>query len=289
MNSPRVVAVVGATGAQGGGLVDALLADSEGGFAPRALTRDPSSEAARALSDRGVEVVRADLNDRSSLEEAFAGAYGAFCVTNFWELFDPEKEMAQARNLAEACAHAGVQHAIWSTLEDTREFVPLSDDRMPTLLGRYKVPHFDGKGEANSYFADAGVPTTYLLASFYWENFIYFGLGPKPGPEGELTLTIPMADAPLAGIGAEDIGPCAYGLFKTEAIGETVGIALRSKARTNPLIISAGHKIDLPTAVHIVQTCLRGYRLPEPTRRAHNLAGQAETGDAAPTAQPTLL
>jgi uncharacterized protein YbjT (DUF2867 family) len=224
-NTPEVVAVVGATGAQGGGLVDALLADSQGGFAPRALTRDPDSEAAKALSDRGVEVVRADLNDRGSLEEAFAGAYGAFCVTNFWELFDPKAEMAQAKNLAEACARAGVQHAIWSTLEDTREFVPLSDDRMPTLLGRYKVPHFDGKGEANSYFADAGVPTTYLLASFYWENFIFFGLGPKPGPEGVLTLTIPMADAPLAGISAEDIGPCAYGLFKTEAIGETVGIA----------------------------------------------------------------
>jgi uncharacterized protein YbjT (DUF2867 family) len=224
-NTPMVIAVVGATGAQGGGLVSALLADPQGGFVPRAVTRDPASEAARALSDRGVEVVRADLNDRGSLDEAFAGAYGAFCVTNYWELFDPEKEIAQAKNLAEACARAGVRHAIWSTLEDTREFYPLSDDRMPTLLGRYKVPHFDGKGEANKYFAAAGVPTTYLLASFYWENFIYFGLGPKPGPEGVLTLNTPMADAPLAGIGAEDIGPCAYGLFKTEAIGETVGIA----------------------------------------------------------------
>jgi uncharacterized protein YbjT (DUF2867 family) len=224
-NTPKVIAVVGATGAQGGGLVSALLADPDGGFVPRALTRDPASEAARVLGDRGVEVVRADLNDRGSLDEAFTGAHGAFCVTNFWELFDPEKEMAQAKNLAEACARAGLRHAIWSTLEDTREFVPLSDHRMPTLLGRYKVPHFDGKGEANRYFADAGVPTTYLLASFYWENFIYFGLGPKPSPDGVLTLTTPMADAPLAGIGAEDIGPCAYGLFKTEAIGETVGIA----------------------------------------------------------------
>ena len=107
--------------------------------------------------------------------------------------------MAQAGNMAQAAKAAGVQHVIWSTLEDTRDFVPLDDDRMPTLQGKYKVPHFDAKGEADHVFTDAGVPTTFLLTSFYWENFIYFGMGPKRGEDGKLALTFPMGDAKLPG------------------------------------------------------------------------------------------
>jgi uncharacterized protein YbjT (DUF2867 family) len=223
----RIIAVAGATGAQGGGLVRAIVRDPDSGFVARAITRNPSSERAQALGDLGVEVVQADLDDRDSLVEALQGAHGAFCVTNYWELYDPQKEKAQARNLALAAQAADVQHVIWSTLEDTRKFVPLSSDRMPTLLGHYKVPHFDGKGEADQFFTDAGVPTTFLLASFYWENMIYFGLGPKVGPDGVLTLSLPIKDAPLAGICADDIGACAYGVFRSGAdvVGKRIGIA----------------------------------------------------------------
>ena len=85
-----------------------------------------------------------------------------FLVTNFWEHFSAEKEVSQARAMAEAAKRAGVQHAIWSTLEDTRQWVPLSDDRMPTLMEHYKVPHFDGKGEADAIFGEVGLPTTLL-------------------------------------------------------------------------------------------------------------------------------
>ena len=129
--------------------------------------------------------------------------------------------------MAHAAKHAGLQHVIWSTLEDTRQWVPLDDNRMPTLMGKYKVPHFDGKGEANHVFTDLGVPTTFLLTSFYWENFIYFGMGPKKGPDGTLAITLPMGDKKLPGIAAEDIGKCAYGIFKRghELIGKTIGIA----------------------------------------------------------------
>ena len=88
--------------------------------------------------------------------------------------------------MAEAAKDAGVKHAIWSTLEDTRKWIPLSDTRMPTLQGKYKVPHFDAKAEANAFFTDLGVPTTFLLTSFYWDNFIFFGMGPKKGPDGAL-------------------------------------------------------------------------------------------------------
>ncbi len=227
MAHKQIIAVVGATGAQGGGLVRAILADKSGSFAARALTRNPGSDKAKALAKAGAEVVQADLDDQKSLEKAFAGAYGAFCVTNFWEHFSPEKEQAQAKNLARAAKTAGLTHVIWSTLEDTRKWVPLSDDRMPTLMGKYKVPHFDAKGEANQFFTDAGVPTTFLQTCFYWDNLIYFGSGPKRGPDGKLAFTLPMGDAKLSGIAAEDIGKCALAIFKKGKvhIGKTVSIA----------------------------------------------------------------
>ena len=227
MQDKKIIAVVGATGAQGGGLVRAILDDPDGGFAARAITRDVNSDKAKALAARGVEVVAADSDDVASLERALQGAYGAYFVTNFWEHFSPEKEKAQARNLAQAAKATGIHHVIWSTLEDTRKRVPLDDDRMPTLMGEYKVPHFDAKGEADAYFIEAGVPTTFLLTSFYWDNLIYFGMGPKPGADGVLDFVLPMGEAKLPGIAAEDIGRGAYGIFKAgdTYIGKTVGIA----------------------------------------------------------------
>jgi len=227
MAERKIIAVVGATGAQGGGLAQAILADRDGGFTVRALTRDPSSKGARALADRGAEVVRADVDDPASLRDAFRGAHGVFCVTFFWAHLSPEKEIAQAGAMAEAARDAGVRHAIWSTLEDTRNWVPLSDPRMPTLKGKYKVPHFDGKGESDRFFAEANVPTTYLLTSFYWDNFIHFGMGPKRGPDGKLAIAMPMGTAKLPGIAVEDIGACAYGIFRKggELVGKRIGIA----------------------------------------------------------------
>jgi uncharacterized protein YbjT (DUF2867 family) len=227
MADKKIIAVVGATGGQGGGLARAVLADPAGGFAARALTRKPDSDHAKKLAAQGAEVVACDLDDVESVNKAFAGAYAAYCVTNYWEHLSPDRELAQARAMAAAAKASGVRHAIWSTLEDTRKWVPLSDDRMPTLMGRYKVPHFDSKGRADHVFTDSGVPTTFLLTAFYWENFIAFGMGPKRGPDGRLALTLPMADKKLPGIAVEDIGKCAYGIFKrgAEHVGKTVGIA----------------------------------------------------------------
>jgi uncharacterized protein YbjT (DUF2867 family) len=207
--------------------VQAILKDAHGGFAARAITRNVGSAKAKALEQQGAQVAFADLDDETSLAKALAGAHGAYFVTNFWEHFSPDKEQAQARNLAAAAKHAGLVHVVWSTLEDTRRWVPLSDDRMPTLMGRFKVPHFDAKGEADAYFRDAGVPTTFLLTSFYWDNLIHFGMGPKPTGDGRLAFTMPMADKKLPGIAAEDIGKCAYGVFRKGAgtIGQTIGIA----------------------------------------------------------------
>jgi uncharacterized protein YbjT (DUF2867 family) len=227
MTEKKLIAVAGATGAQGGALVQAIQADAGGGFRARALTRDVNSPKARALAALGAEVVSANVDDAASLEKALAGAYGAYCVTFFWDHSSPEREFAQARNMAEAARKAGLRHVIWSTLEDTRRLVPLSDARMPTLMGQYKVPHFDAKGEADALFLGGGFPATCLLTSFYWENFIHFGSGPAKGPDGRLALTIPMADQKLPGIATQDIGRCAYGVFQrgAEFHGKTVGIA----------------------------------------------------------------
>ena len=227
MADKKIIVVVGATGAQGGGLVHAILNDPGFEFVARAVTRNPDSDKAIELSKKSVSVVKADLDDVESLKKAFSGAYGAFCVTNYWEYFSPEKEMKHAKNMAIAAKDAGVSHVIWSTLEDTREWIPLNDDRMPTLMGNYKVPHFDGKGESNKFFGEAGVPTTFLVASFYWDNLIHFGMGPKKNQDGKYSITYPMGDKKLAGIAAEDIGKCALGIFKNgkKYIGKTIGIA----------------------------------------------------------------
>lgn len=226
MSDKKIIAVVGATGAQGGGLVRAILADKSGEFAVRAITRNPKSDKAKALAELGAEVVAANIDDVESLKQAFAGAYGAFCVTFFWDHLSPEKERNEARNMAQAAKAVSVKHVIWSTLEDTRKWVPLDDDRMPTLHEKYKVPHLDGKGEANQEFTDAGVPTTFLLTSFYWDNFINLGMGPKKNGDSGMSFTLPMANKKLPGMASEDIGKCAYGIFKrgSEFIGKTVGI-----------------------------------------------------------------
>jgi len=224
MSEKKIIAVVGATGAQGGALVRAILADTSGEYAARAITRDVNSDKAKALAAAGAEVVAADVNDEASMTAALQGAYGAFFVTFFWDHFSPDTEKQTAKNMAEAARTAGVQHIIWSSLEDTRKWIPVSDERMPTLHGEYKVPHFDAKGEANAYFD--GLPRTILNTSFYWENFIYFGAGPARGADGALALTMPMADKKLPGIAVKDIGKVAFAIFKNPSyIGKTVSIA----------------------------------------------------------------
>jgi uncharacterized protein YbjT (DUF2867 family) len=225
MADKKIIAVVGSTGTQGGGLVNAILADSSGGFAARAITRDPSKDNAKALAARGAEVVQANSDDVESLKKAFAGAYGVYAVTNFWEHFSGEKEIQQAKNIAEAAKAAGVQHVIWSTLEDTRKLMAPDDKRMPMLQEKYRVPHFDAKAEANAAFA--GLPTTFLVTSFYWDNLYLFNLAPKKDDKGVYSWTFPMGEAKLPGIAAEDIGKTAYGIFKAgqQYIGKTVGIA----------------------------------------------------------------
>lgn len=227
MAEKKIIAVVGATGAQGGSVARAILHDKNSEFVVRAITRDPDSDKAKELAKLGAEVVKADIDDKESMLKALTGAYGAFFVTFFWAHFSGDREAKEAKSLAHFAKQANLKHVIWSTLEDTRQWIPLDDNRMPTLQEHYKVPHFDAKGESDQTFRDLGVPTTFLRASFYWENFIFFGQGPKKGPDGKLYLTLAVGDEKMAGVASEDIGKCAYGIFKRgkELVDKIVGVA----------------------------------------------------------------
>jgi uncharacterized protein YbjT (DUF2867 family) len=266
----KIIAVVGSTGSQGGGLCHAILDDKSGEFACRAITRDPNKDKAKALAAKGAEVVKADLDDIESLKKAFAGAHGVYGVTNFWEHFSGEKEKAQARNIADAAKAAGVKHVIWSTLEDTRKLMSPDDKRMPILQEKYRVPHFDAKAEANAYFA--GLPVTYLVTSFYWDNLYLFGLAPKKGDDGVYSWTFPMGNAKMPGIAAEDIGKTAYGIFKAsrQYIGKTVGIA-----GENLTLTQIGEKLSKGLGIGPVK-----YNAVEPNDyRAYGFQGADEYGN----------
>ena len=248
MSAKKIIAVLGATGQQGGGLVRAILADKTGRFTPRALTRDVNSPKAKALAAEGAEVAAADVDDAGTLRRAFEGAYGAFCLTFFFHHMSPERELAEAASMAEAAKQTGVELVIWSTLDDTRRFMTLDDDRMPTLRGKYKVPHFDAKGEADALFTRAGVPAMFLQTCNYWDNMIHLGSGPQRMPDGKLALILPMGDKKMPAIASEDIGKCAYGVFNRgrDFVGQTIGIAgehLSGEETASALTRAIGEKV----------------------------------------------
>jgi hypothetical protein len=147
-------------------------------------------------------------------------------VTNFWA-FSPEKESGAGAQWRAAAKGGPRSTSMWSTLEDTRKWVPLEDDRMPTLMGVQGAALRCARARPTQIFGTE-LPVTYLVTSFYWDNFIHFGMGPKKGRGRQATASrFPMGDKKLPGIAAEDIGRCAYGIFKRgEALaGKTVAIA----------------------------------------------------------------
>jgi uncharacterized protein YbjT (DUF2867 family) len=179
----QVIAVVGGTGAQGGGVVDALLA--AGNFTVRVASRSPASDAAKALAKRGVEVVKADLLDAGSLRPLFEGAHGAFIVTNFWDPAQMPRETEIGTAAVKAARAAGVKHLIWSTLPDSEK---LSG-------GRLKVVHFTGKARVDAAVEAAGFPRhTFVHAPMYFQNFLTM-MGPQPLPSGGRGWAVPMDPA----------------------------------------------------------------------------------------------
>lgn len=176
----NIISVIGGTGLQGAGVVNALL--EKGEFEVRVASRNPASAAARALAVRGVEVVRADLLDPSSLTAAFEGAYGAFVVTNFWDPGQGAREAEIGAAAVRAARSAGVEHLVWSTLPDVEK---LSG-------GRLKVLHFSGKAHVDDVVRSAGFARhTFVQAPMYFQNFLST-LAPQPLPSGGRGWAVPM-------------------------------------------------------------------------------------------------
>ena len=181
--SKRVIAVVGGTGAQGGGVVDALLAN--GGFQVRVGSRDPRGDAARALVARGVEVVKSDLLVAGGLDALFAGAHGAFLVTDFWNALQGAREAEIGAAAVKAARAAGVQHLVWSTLPDVER---LSG-------GKLHVVHFTGKARVDDSVRAAGFARhTFVEAPFYFTNLTTM-MAPQPLPTGGRGWAVPMDTA----------------------------------------------------------------------------------------------
>ena len=233
-NDKKVIAVVGATGLQGGATVRAFYSLKEKGndeYIIRAVTRYPESEKAKVIEPLVDEVVEADLNDEESLVKAFDGCYGAFIVTNYWETMDVEKETEQLRNAKEATKKAGLAHVVISTLEDTREFVNNSDskDSWTTPHEGMYVPHFDGKGKFAQECLDEGIPATYLYTTCYFENFITALKPSRQSDKGPFALTIPMSDSKLVMVAVADIGKMACAILQDpNLIGKKVGVSSES-------------------------------------------------------------
>src|SRR5215831_11602024 len=178
-----LIAVIGGSGRQGGGVVDALLAS--GKFTVRAVSRDPFGAAAKALNKRGVELMKGDLLDAPSLRLPFEGAYGAFVVTNFWDPAQMHRETEIGAAAVRAARSAGVEHLVWSTLPDCEKITG----------GRLKVVHFTGKARVDAVVEGAGFPRyTFVQAPMYYQNFLTMNR-PQPLPRGGRGWAVPMDPA----------------------------------------------------------------------------------------------
>jgi uncharacterized protein YbjT (DUF2867 family) len=184
-NSKRLIAVIGATGQQGGAVARALQASGQ--FKVRALTRNPGKH--RELAD---EVVEADLDRPETLKAAFEGAHGVFLVTNFWE--QGTDELKQATAAVRAARNAGVRHFVWSTLPDVEAISG----------GKFHVPHFTGKARIDRIVEEAGFAShTFVIAPFFYQNLVGL-LAPQKQADGSLGWALPINPS-VRGIHMADI------------------------------------------------------------------------------------
>lgn len=183
------VAVIGATGQQGGAVAAALL---DRGVPVRVVVRDPAK--AGGLADRGAQVAVADLADTAGLAHALEGVAGVFAMTTMSGPSGPDGEVAHGRAIADAARDARVPHLVYSSVGGAERGTG--------------IPHFDSKWRVEQYLREVGVPTTVLRPTFFMENFLG-GFGPGP-EDGELVLRVPLAPGvPLQMIAVSDIGQAA--------------------------------------------------------------------------------
>ncbi|KAL3848411.1 hypothetical protein ACJMK2_019269 [Sinanodonta woodiana] len=203
MASRKLITVFGATGAQGGAVVRALLGNPE--FAVRAVTRNLDGNGAQELKKLKVEVVKGDTDDKEGLKKILSGAYGCFLVTNYFDHFDKNREIQQGKNVADACKAAGIKHLVFSGLDNTEG----SGAAGP-------VHHLDGKAKIEDYIEQTGVSYTSTRTSFYNENFLNFNPPRKIG-DNKYAISLPMGDKPLYMMAVNDVGPWVVEILKDPA------------------------------------------------------------------------
>lgn len=214
----KIISVIGATGVQGGSVVDALLKDSI--YSVRAITRNTNSEAAKALTARGVEVVTADVNDLSSLTRAFEGSYAIYALTDFFEPFAQhgaqkavEVETEQGITIAKAAAATtGLQHYMWSTLPNGSQISG----------GKYVIPHFDAKNKIDAFIRSQPellAKTTFFWVTFYAQNYYFPMFAPIHVPTAGkwIQLGVTSPNVPIKTIGNARIN---IGIFAKAALDQ---------------------------------------------------------------------
>ncbi|ORX39068.1 hypothetical protein BD324DRAFT_618413 [Kockovaella imperatae] len=256
MSSLPIVTVLGATGYQGGSVVDALLAT--GKFTVRGVTRNPDSAFAKSLAQKGVQVVKGDANDSSSLKSAFEGAWGAFLVTSFWDpsmKLDPNTDFIHGKALVDAAVAANVKFLVWSSLHDIEK---ATDGKIP-------VPHFTMKYKVEEYIKSLNVPAAFVFAGFYaqnWVNFPPFGV-PTYDKEGQVhldTAVQPHAKIPVIDI-EEDFGKFVAPIFEHPDKFQGQDILASTEYLTVPEMAAAFEKI---TGKNVKQSTLPYSAVPLP-------------------------
>ena len=208
----KIIAVIGATGSQGKGVVNSLIKD--GTFRVRAVTRNPDNYAGKAH-----EVIKADLTNLNSLTDAFKNTHGVFVVTNFWEGAD---EIAQGKAAIQAAKNAGVNHFVWSTLPDVEKI----------SSGKFDVPHFTGKAKVDELVKLADFEHyTFVQPPFYFQNLTGV-MGAQPQQDGSIGWTLPI-DPTKKGIHMSDIndlGKVVAGAFlNPEKVGNGSYLSLATE------------------------------------------------------------
>jgi uncharacterized protein YbjT (DUF2867 family) len=204
MVRPPVIAVFGATGMQGGGVVEALLRSGNWSHRIRALTRDPENLKARALKERGVEVVQCDMTDRGSIKKALTDVSTVFCVTDFYDSSTRNSggqlgEATVGNNVAEVAKEVGVQHFILSSLCDMNQ----------ATGGKYFVAHFTGKHRVTERVRELNFPFhTVVMPGLYWQNFGSLFIKLRRAEDGAIELALPVkGSTQVPGIDIRDLGP----------------------------------------------------------------------------------
>src|SRR5215471_7153632 len=203
-NADKSVLITGATGRQGGAVIDHMLAK---GWRLRALTRSPSGAAAKRLANRGVEIVQGDLEDPASLKPAAHGVYGVYSVQDFWAV-GAKREVQQGKNLADAAKQAGVSHFVYSSVGGAER--------------NSRIGHWESKWEVEKYIRQLGLPATMLRPAAFMENY-YIDQVEVGILKGKLMDAV-RGDKPYQTIAADDIG--GFVALAFDRPGEFIGTEL---------------------------------------------------------------